>query len=313
MDLKKIFRKPLNTLEGTGLIKSKEDREKIRDEKHGDKHGDKHGEKSAEKPTAKPEAKEKVQCPKCQSHIEEGKLKENYFVCTHCGHHMKMKVEDRLALLADENTFSEMDSELRSVNFLDFPGYSEKLKKEQQKAGFQEAVTTGTCRISGMETAIFVMNPFFMMGSMGSVVGEKITRLFEYATAEKLPVTGICVSGGARMQEGITSLMQMAKTSGAVRYHSDAGLLYTAVLTDPTTGGVTASFAMEADIIIAEPKALIAFAGPRVIEDTIKKKLPPDFQRAEFLLEKGFVDSIVPRRHLKGYLRRILELHREER
>ncbi|MFB0918284.1 MAG: acetyl-CoA carboxylase, carboxyltransferase subunit beta [Clostridiaceae bacterium] len=290
MNLKEIFRKPLNTLEGTGLIKTREERSKAKEEKKSEKAG-------------------RVQCPKCQIMIPEDKLMENYQVCTYCGHHMKMKVKDRINLIADEDSFEEMDDSLTSVNFLNFPGYTEKLEKDKKKSGSEEAVTTGTCRVSGYKTALFVMDPFFMMGSMGSVVGEKITRLFEYATRERLPVTGICVSGGARMQEGITSLMQMAKTSGAVRYHSDAGLLYTAVLTDPTTGGVTASFAMEADIIIAEPKALIAFAGPRVIEDTIKKKLPPDFQRAEFLLDKGFIDSIVPRRHLKGYLRRLLALH----
>lgn len=290
MNLKEIFRKPLNTLEGTGLIKTREERTKAREEKKTEKVG-------------------RIQCPKCQIMIPEEKLLENYQVCTYCGHHMKMKVKDRINLIADGDSFIEMDSDLTSTNFLNFPGYTEKLEKDRKKTGSEEAVTTGTCTVSGFKTALFVMDPFFMMGSMGSVVGEKITRLFEYATEEKLPVIGICVSGGARMQEGITSLMQMAKTSGAVRYHSDAGLLYTAVLTDPTTGGVTASFAMEADIIIAEPKALIAFAGPRVIEDTIKKKLPPDFQRAEFLLDKGFIDSIVPRRHLKGYLRRLLALH----
>ncbi|MGL4606420.1 MAG: acetyl-CoA carboxylase carboxyltransferase subunit beta, partial [Eubacteriaceae bacterium] len=173
----------------------------------------------------------------------------------------------------------------------------------------KEGVITGTCKIFGYDACIFVMNSAFMMGSMGQVVGEKITRLFEYATEKKLPVIGFTVSGGARMQEGMLSLMQMAKTSGAVKKHSDHGNLYVVVLTDPTTGGVTASFAMEGDIILAEPEALIAFAGPRVIEQTIRQRLPKGFQRAEFLLEKGFIDQIIPRPLQKETLKKIISFH----
>lgn len=181
----------------------------------------------------------------------------------------------------------------------------------QQKSGELEGVICGTAKIGGYPVALFVMDPGFIVGSMGAVVGEKITRLFEYAARQRLPVVGYTVSGGARMQEGILSLMQMAKTSGAVKLHSDAGLLYVTVLTNPTTGGVTASFAMEGDIILAEPKALVAFAGPRVVEQTIRQKLPNGFQRAEFLLEKGFVDAIVARNRQRDYLTTVLRLHAE--
>ena len=206
-------------------------------------------------------------------------------------------------------SFEELFSDLSPTNLLDFPGYDEKLKKAQAESGEQEGVICGTARIGNYPVALFVMDPGFILGSMGTIVGEKITRLFEYAAAQNLPVIGYTVSGGARMQEGILSLMQMAKTSGAVKLHSDAGLLYITVLTNPTTGGVTASFAMEGDIILAEPKALVAFAGPRVIEQTIRQKLPSGFQRAEFLLEKGFVDAIVHRKDQKSYLTTILKLH----
>ena len=202
-----------------------------------------------------------------------------------------------------------MDADLQPVDRLQFPQYPEKLAKARKGSGEAEGVITGTAKIGGMRCAVFFMDARFIMGSMGAVVGEKITRLFEHATKRKLPVIGYAVSGGARIQEGVFSLMQMAKTSGAVLRHSQKGLLYIVVLTHPTTGGVTASFAMEADIILAEPKALIGFAGPRVIEQTMRQTLPEGFQRAEFLLEKGFVDRIVPRNAQKKELTQLLKLH----
>jgi acetyl-CoA carboxylase carboxyl transferase subunit beta len=212
-------------------------------------------------------------------------------------------------VLVDDGTFQEFDAALSGKNPLDFPGYDEKLQKSREDSGEKEAVLTGAAEIGGKKCALFIMERAFMMGSMGAVVGEKITRLFEYAAENRLPVVGFTLSGGARMQEGLFSLMQMAKVSGAVRLHGEAGLLYIAVLTDPTTGGVTASFAMEGDIILAEPKALIAFAGPRVIEQTIRKKLPEGFQRSELLLEKGFLDAIADRRAHAQTISRLLGLH----
>lgn len=289
MKLKKLFRKSINSLEKTGQLFVSDKEEK-----------------------ATKQAKLKVTeltCPKCLYHGDEQRFRENYMVCPDCGHHLRISARYRLSIVADQGTFQEHDAALSSLNFLDFPSYDEKLEKAQKKTGEAEAVITGTCTISGVRTAIFVMEPDFIMASMGSVVGEKITRIFEHALKENLPVVGFCASGGARMQEGLTSLMQMAKTSAAVKRHSDAGLFYIAVLTDPTSGGVTASFAMEGDIIIAEPNALVAFAGPRVIEDTIRKKLPDGFQRAETVLKQGFLDSIVNRRNIKAYLRRVLGLH----
>ena len=207
------------------------------------------------------------------------------------------------------NTFEPWFEELESKNPLDFPGYPEKIKAAQEKTGLHEAVTVGKCRIYGLETVIGVCDARFMMSSMGHVVGEKIALAVERATELSLPVILFCCSGGARMQEGILSLMQMAKTSGAVKRHSDAGNLYITVLTDPTTGGVTASFAMEGDIILAEPDCLVAFAGPRVIEQTIRQKLPKDFQTSEFVLQKGFIDSVVSRNDLKSTLVKLLKLH----
>ena len=235
-------------------------------------------------------------------------------VCPQCGHYFRMDVESRLRLLADEGSFAELYADLTTQDPIAFPNYEKKLAAARKATGRPDGVVCGTARIEGQETAIFVMDPQFMMGSMGTVVGEKITRTFEMAAEQGLPVLGVTVSGGARMQEGIFSLMQMAKTSGAVLRHSQAGNLYIALLTDPTTGGVTASFAMEADIVLAEPQALIGFAGPRVIEQTIRAKLPEGFQRAEFLLEKGFVDAIVPRNEQKKTIAHLLKLHerREE-
>lgn len=248
-------------------------------------------------------------CPECKYAMLKQTVEQHQAVCPKCGHHMKLAARKRIAALVDLDTFVELDADLMSENRLDFPGYDEKLDKAMQHSGELEGVLCGIATINQCATALFVMEPDFILGSMGSVVGEKITRLFEYATENSLPVIGYAVSGGARMQEGILSLMQMAKTSGAVKRHSDAGLLYVSVLTHPTTGGVTASFAMEGDIILAEPNALVAFAGPRVIEQTIRQKLPAGFQRAEFLLEKGFVDAIVPRSNQKPYLTKILKLH----
>ena len=212
-------------------------------------------------------------------------------------------------MVTDKGSFRELFAEVTSGNPLQFPGYTEKLETVRGVSGEAEAVVCGTAKIGGKESCLFVMDPYFMMGSMGSAVGEKITGLFEYATQRRLPVVGYTVSGGARMQEGLLSLMQMAKTSGAVKRHCDAGLLYIAVLTDPTTGGVTASFAMEADILLAEPGATIGFAGARVIEQTTKKALPKEFQKAEFVLQHGFVDSIAPRAAQRQRLTRLLQAH----
>lgn len=248
-------------------------------------------------------------CPSCKRMISKTDLEENSYVCPKCGLHQKMSARVRVSSIADESTFVETDAALVSSNVLNFPGYDEKLEKAKQDSGENESVITGTCSIGGYSCAIFAMDPNFMMGSMGSVTGEKIAGLFEKATKENLPVIGFSVSGGARIQEGILSLMQMAKTSGAVKRHSDSGNLYVSVLTNPTTGGVMASFAMEGDIILAEPKALIGFAGPRVIEQTMRQKLPDGFQKAEFLLEKGFIDHIVDRRRIRQVLVRLLELH----
>ena len=251
-------------------------------------------------------------CPACKKVLFENDLEREHFVCEHCGYHFRVGPRRRIGWIVDPGTFAERDAGMLSENPIGFPGYEQKLAAARQKSGEADGVLTGTARIGGFPCAVFAMDPDFMMGSMGTVVGEKITRLFEYATAERLPVIGFTVSGGARMQEGILSLMQMAKTSGAVRRHSDAGLLYAAVLTDPTTGGVTASFAMEADVTLAEPRALIGFAGPRVIEQTTRQTLPEGFQRAEFLLEKGFVDQIVDRRKQRMYLHTLLFLHGRE-
>ena len=247
-------------------------------------------------------------CPNCRKDIPLSRLWANDLVCP-CGYHFRMKARQRIQMIADRGSFRELFSGMKSDNPLNFPGYSEKIETVRVASGEQEAVVCGTAAIGKQPCCLFVMESYFMMGSMGSAVGEKITSLFEYAVRFRLPVVGFTVSGGARMQEGLLSLMQMAKTSAAVKRHSDAGLLYIAVLTDPTTGGVTASFAMEADIILAEPGATVGFAGARVIEQTTKKPLPEGFQTAEFLLEHGFVDSIVPRPGQKKYLAGILKMH----
>ena len=247
-------------------------------------------------------------CPNCHKSIPLSRLWAQNLVCA-CGHHFRMKARQRLSLICDRGSFMELFRGVKAGNPLDFPGYSEKIETARTGSGEEEAVICGTAALEGQNCCLFAMEPYFMMGSMGSAVGEKITRLFEYATEHRLPVIGFTVSGGARMQEGLLSLMQMAKTSAAVKRHSDAGLLYVAVLTDPTTGGVTASFAMEADIILAEPGATVGFAGARVIEQTTRKSLPKGFQTAEFVLEHGFVDRIVPRAGQRQLLSELLRLH----
>ena len=250
-----------------------------------------------------------VTCPKCKKNLENGDLISRLNVCIYCGHYFRQTARQRINFICDKDSFNEHDADLTSQNLLDFPEYDKKLENAKLASAENEAVICGFCKIDGIKTAIYVMEPYFMMGSMGVVVGEKITRLFEMAAENKLPVLGFTVSGGARMQEGILSLMQMAKISGAVKRHNDAEQLYICVLTDPTTGGVTASFAMEADIIIAEPEALIGFAGPRVIEQTLRKRLPDGFQKAGFIREKGFADDIVERKNLKEYIAKLLLLH----
>ncbi|MCL2339314.1 MAG: acetyl-CoA carboxylase, carboxyltransferase subunit beta [Actinomycetia bacterium] len=250
-----------------------------------------------------------IECPRCHKSLRPEELEHELQVCPYCRYHFKINARHRLHLIADADSFQETDADLRPHNLLDFPGYTEKLQTAALQSAELDSVVCGRCTIDGHPVAIFVMEPNFMMGSMGSVAGEKITRTLERATAERLPVVGFAVSGGARMQEGMISLLQMAKTSGAVKLHSDAGQLFVCVLTNPTTGGVTASFAMEADIIIAEPYALIGFAGPRVIEQTVRKKLPAGFQSAEFQLAHGFLDDIVDRKSQKKYLSQLLALH----
>lgn len=251
-------------------------------------------------------------CPNCRRQVPLSQLWANQHTCANCGYHFRMNARQRLHFIADPGSFQEMDHDLQTEDLLSFPGYREKLTLTENVAGEKEAVICGTAAIEGNPCALFIMEPYFMMGSMGTAVGEKITRLFEYATANCLPVVGFTVSGGARMQEGILSLMQMAKISGAVKRHSDAGLFYLPVLTDPTTGGVTASFAMEGDIVLAEPKATVAFAGARVIEQTTRKKLPQGFQTAEFLLEHGFIDDVVPRSEQRQIIGRLLRFHDKE-
>ena len=256
-----------------------------------------------------PEVPETVTCKICKKELDKKRVVKNKYVCYECGYYFRVRAKNRIKMVADAGSFEKWFEEEKTGNPLNFPEYEEKVAATQEKTGLSEGVTIGECTVYGQKTVLGVIDARFMMGSMGHVVGEKITRAMEDATEKKLPVILFCCSGGARMQEGIVSLMQMAKTSAAVKRHSDAGLLYVPVLTDPTTGGVTASFAMLGDIILAEPKALIGFAGPRVIEQTIGQKLPEGFQRAEFQLEHGFVDAIVKRDELKMTLYRILKMH----
>ena len=250
-----------------------------------------------------------MKCVNCGETVYTEDVENNNHICPKCGYNFRIDAYHRIEMIIDEGTFEEWDPDLKTDNPLDFAGYEEKIAALQEKTGLKEAVCTGTGKIHGQNVALGVCDSRFLMGSMGEVVGEKITRMFERATNEKLPVIIFACSGGARMQEGIISLMQMAKTSQAIKRHNDAGQLYVSVLTDPTTGGVTASFAMLGDIILAEPGALIGFAGPRVIEQTIGQKLPEGFQRSEFLLKKGFVDAIVNRTDLKDTLSEIVRMH----
>lgn len=254
------------------------------------------------------EGEPEKKCPNCHKDIPLSRLWANRLVCT-CGYHFRMKARQRIKMLVDKDSFQELFAEMKAGNPLNFPGYQEKAENVRAASGEEEAVICGLAKIGGQDCCLFVMDPYFMMGSMGSAVGEKITSLFEYAMRHRLAVIGFTVSGGARMQEGLLSLMQMAKTSAAVKRHSDAGLLYLAVLTDPTTGGVTASFAMEADIILAEPGATVGFAGARVIEQTTRKSLPKGFQKSEFVLEHGFIDAIVVRANQKKMLAELLKMH----
>ena len=259
---------------------------------------------------AKEDVPETIVCPKCGKTVLKSVVKQHKYVCYECNYYFRVRAKNRIRMVSDKEAFEPWFTELTTGNPLNFPEYEEKIAKTQEKTGLSEGIVIGKTKIYGEETVLGVIDSRFMMGSMGHVVGEKITSAFERATEERLPVILFCCSGGARMQEGIISLMQMAKTSAAAKRHSEAGLLYVPVLTDPTTGGVTASFAMLGDIILAEPKALIGFAGPRVIEQTIGQKLPEGFQRAEFQLEHGFVDMIVEREDLKKTLYKILRAHR---
>jgi len=251
-------------------------------------------------------------CPECAEVVYRKDLLANASVCSACGHHHRIDSEERLRLLMDPDSFVESDAGLSPTDpltFKDRRAYADRIRDSQQSTGMRDAVVCGIGRLEGFSLAVAVMDFRFMGGSMGSVVGEKLTRLIETATAKRLPVLVVCASGGARMQEGMLSLMQMAKVSGALERHRSQELLYIPLLTHPTTGGVTASFAMLGDLILAEPKALIGFAGRRVIEQTLREKLPDDFQTAEYIQDHGFVDAIVPRTKLRSTMASLLELH----
>ncbi|HFI0065117.1 TPA: acetyl-CoA carboxylase, carboxyltransferase subunit beta [Streptococcus suis] len=261
-------------------------------------------------PQAKPEVLDELfsKCPACKVILYKKDLGLEK-TCQHCSYNFRITAQERLALTVDDGSFEELFTGIETTNPLDFPNYLEKLAATRQKTGLDEAVLTGKATIGGQPVALGIMDSHFIMASMGTVVGEKITRLFELAIEERLPVVLFTASGGARMQEGIMSLMQMAKISAAVKRHSKAGLFYLTILTDPTTGGVTASFAMEGDVILAEPQTLVGFAGRRVIESTVRENLPDDFQKAEFLQEHGFVDAIVKRQDLPATISRLLRMH----
>ena len=251
-----------------------------------------------------------TKCNSCGEILFNKKLAENQMVCPECSHHFRISSADRLKYLLDDGSFIELFAEVGAGNPLSFPGYPEKIEKNQRETGLREAIVTGRGKIAGIPLAIGVMDFSFAGGSMGSAVGEKVASLIDYALSKRLPLVIISTAGGARMQEGMVSLMQMAKTSAALARFDSAGLLYISVLTDPTSGGVTASYGMLGDINIAEPGALIAFAGPRVIKQTIKQELPESFQTAEFLLEHGMIDLVVHRHELREELQRILNIHR---
>ena len=250
-----------------------------------------------------------VKCDNCKEIIYKEDFHKNLSVCPNCGKHFRLSARRRIKQIADEGTFEEIGADILTKDPLNFEGYLKKVESLKEKTKIDEAVKCGTCEIEGQKVVLGVMDGNFLMGSMGEAVGERITLAIETAIKKKLPLIMFCVSGGARMQEGIVSLMQMAKTSAAIAKLNEHGILYISVLTDPTTGGVTASFASLGDIILAEPKALIGFAGPRVIEQTIKQKLPEGFQRSEFLLEHGFIDKIVERKDMKETLAKLIRLH----
>lgn len=254
-----------------------------------------------------------IECKGCGNKLSKEKFAESAYVCPECGYHLTVTSTYRIRTLLDEGTFREICGNIKGNNPLNFPGYSEKQEETREKTKLKEAVICGTGRIQGIKACFCFMDSRFFMGSMGTAVGERITRCFEYATKHKMPMVIFAASGGARMQEGILSLFQMAKTSAAVKNHSDSGQLFISVMTHPTTGGVTASFASLGDIILAEPGALIGFAGPRVIQQTIGESLPEGFQRAEYLLEHGFVDSICDRRNMRKTIGMILRLHKGEK
>lgn len=269
---------------------------------------------STEQKTLSPEDYDKdifTKCPSCGEVLINIDLENNLNICSKCGYHFRIDSARRIRYTFDEGSVEYFDSQLESLNPLNYPGYSEKLESLEDSLGMKEGVATGRAEVNGNPLCFGIMDWRFMMGSMGSVVGEKLSRMVERATEMKLPAVIFSVSGGARMQEGMYSLSQMAKVSAALKRHSKNGLLFISVLTDPTTGGVTASFASLGDIILAEPGATIGFAGKRVIEQTIKQKLPEDFQSAEFLMEHGFVDMIVPRDEMKSILSNMVELHEE--
>jgi len=253
-----------------------------------------------------------VKCSECSQVAYRKDLISNFNVCSNCGHHNRINSDERINIIADKNSFEEFDSSLSPTDplgFKDRRSYADRIKESQSGTGLRDGVVTGICSVNSMPLALAVLDFRFMGGSMGSVVGEKITRIIEKATLENFPILIVCASGGARMQEGMLSLMQMAKISGALKKHKEKNLLYMPLLAHPTTGGVTASFAMLGDLILAEPKALIGFAGRRVIEQTLREKLPDNFQTAEYLLEHGFVDVIVKRKDLKDTLTKILKIH----
>lgn len=283
MNLKSLFKKPQNSLEGSDETHAGQSRPPV---KTGD-----------------------FNCPGCNAPLLRAEVRVNYYSCPKCDFYFRIGGRRRIDLLCDKGSFVEHDASIASTDPLSFPGYGEKLEAARAKSGEREAVITGVGEIGGHRCAIFSMEANFMMGSMGAAVGEKISRLFEYATEQKLPVLGVTVSGGARMQEGMVSLIQMAKVSGAVKKHSDAGGLYIVLLTNPTTGGVTASFAMLGDVHLAEPGALVGFAGPRVIEQTLRQKLPEGFQSAESVQKCGFIDAIVERPHQKKTITSLIEMH----
>ncbi len=251
-----------------------------------------------------------VKCDNCKEILYKEELHNNLSVCPNCGKHFRLSARRRISQIADKGTFKEIGENILTKDPLNFEGYLKKVELLKEKTKIEEAVKCGICEIEGEKAVLGVMDGNFLMGSMGSAVGERITLAIETAIEKKLPLIMFCVSGGARMQEGIVSLMQMAKTSSAIAKLNEAGILYISVFTDPTTGGVTASFASLGDIILAEPKALIGFAGPRVIEQTIKQKLPEGFQKSEFLLEHGFIDKIVERKDMKQVLAKLIRLHK---